>query len=163
MQNSFAQFMYLNQTDPTVALYQVNYIQKINFNGNRMNLTLSDDFTDKETINNIHKITFSKVSAVGIPEISTGDKIQLITYPNPANEKVTIEYSLKVPGNVELKIYNMAGMLVDYFNRYNLPTGSYSYSWNLTDMTKNTVGNGIYMCRMRTADEILTSKIIIIK
>ena len=163
LQNSFAQFMYLSKTDPAISMYEVDEIPKITFNGNKMNLVLSDDFTDIETINNIHKITFSYISGVGIADISTGDKTQLRTYPNPANEKVIIEYSLNVPGNVEFTIYNMSGILVDYFNRDFLQAGNYSYTWSLTDMTKNRVGNGIYMCQIRTADKILTGKIIIIK
>ena len=163
LQNSFAQFMYLSKIDPYVALYQVSYIQKITFKGNKMNLKLSNTLNDIEAINNIRKITFSDVVGVGIADISTEDNIQIRAYPNPANEKVTIEFSLKVSGKIELKIYNMAGILVNYFNQDYLPAGIYSYPWNLTDIAKNSVPNGIYMCQLRTPEKIVTSKIIIIK
>ena len=52
-------------------------------------------------------------------------------------------------------------MLVHYYKNEKKLSGSYTYSWNLTDLSQKRVQTGFYICRMKIADRVLTSKLII--
>ena len=72
--------------------------------------------------------------------------------PNPFNPVTTIQYSLAIPSNIKLEIFNIQGQkvksLVDGFKR----AGIYSVVWDGTDDYDNMVGSGIYIYQLSTPD-----------
>ncbi len=66
-------------------------------------------------------------------------------WPNPVYEKVTnIRYYLSKPATVEIKIYNMAGELVDHFTAPGLGNVDNEVQWNVSKAQ-----SGVYFAQIR--------------
>ncbi|UCC11819.1 MAG: T9SS type A sorting domain-containing protein [candidate division WOR-3 bacterium] len=83
--------------------------------------------------------------------------------PNPFTNHTTISIEQNA-GNVELQIYDVMGRNVKSFyllSAYSLlPT---VFSWDGTDNSGNRLAPGVYMCQLRTTDEIVLEKIVIVE
>jgi len=79
-------------------------------------------------------------------------------YPNPFNPVTTIPYSLKTSGKVRLSVYDMMGkeiaVLVDGIR----PAGSYTAAFSGSNLS-----SGIYFCKLQTADNVMTTKMTLVK
>jgi hypothetical protein len=69
-------------------------------------------------------------------------------YPNPFNPETTIPYSVNTLTEVELAIYNAIGQKVRTLVSGQVLPGSYSITWNAADNAGNSVGTGVYYCRL---------------
>jgi hypothetical protein len=80
--------------------------------------------------------------------------------PNPftASLPLSISYSLPIPGEVSLKLYDVTGKLVTTLASGHHPAGSYSYSL-LT--THYSLVSGIYLLKYEAAGERTTQKLIV--
>lgn len=79
-------------------------------------------------------------------------------YPNPFNPSTVIYYTVPKSGNVNISIYNSAGMLVkELVNGYN-ETGKYSVSFNGTSLA-----SGVYYYKMVSGSYTETRKMILVK
>ncbi len=65
-------------------------------------------------------------------------------YPNPFNPITTIYYSVKEPGFVSLKLYDLLGREVATLVSENKIEGSYTINFNASNLS-----SGIYVCRMK--------------
>jgi hypothetical protein len=83
--------------------------------------------------------------------------------PNPFNEYATIQYQLSAPGKVQLSIYNITGQLVKELVNVVQPAGAYKTKWDGRDANGRMVGTGIYIYRLKTVDQQLTKKMMLIK
>jgi len=153
--------MFVNSIDSTDVAYKTVDIKTIKFNGNTMNVSLVNKSVDALTINKIHKISFFGVVLQSPSLFFLNENFQLKIYPNPVNDKVNIEYNLNFSSDIEICIYNISGMLVHCYKNEKILLGNYTYSWNLTDLSQKRVQTGFYICRMKIADRVLTSKLII--
>jgi hypothetical protein len=78
-------------------------------------------------------------------------------YPNPVNGKTNISFSLPKAGDYSLKVYNVAGQVVNTINgRGN--AGINTVNWN----SKN-VSNGVYFYQLNAAGNTATRKMIVVK
>jgi len=59
------------------------------------------------------------------------------TYPNPFNERVIVQMKSTISGQLELKIYDLNGRVVEKSIRSIPAVGDYSYSW---DASGNSAG-----------------------
>jgi hypothetical protein len=66
-------------------------------------------------------------------------------YPNPFNPETTIRYDLPTPGQVIVKVYDIAGRLVKILFNVSQSAGSHTIHWDSTDMLGNPVSAGIYI------------------
>ncbi len=73
--------------------------------------------------------------------------------PNPFNNTTNIRYELPELSNVTISIYNMTGSLIKKFTRNRINPGSYSFTWDGTDMNQKHVSSGIYICFIRVDAE----------
>ena len=64
-------------------------------------------------------------------------------YPNPANWKTTIPFTLHQPGHVYIEVINSHGMVVDILENNFLGAGNHMVSWNSSDHPA-----GMYLYRM---------------
>ena len=115
---------------------------------------------------NTDNITVLYNSGVGIEEyISESIKTALIIHPNPCRGQVEIKFCIShKTQNVELDIYDVCGRLVRKFNITGLePHTMNSIVWDGVDERKNKVANGVYFCRLKTAEEKLTNRLVFIK
>jgi hypothetical protein len=83
-------------------------------------------------------------SATPSPAVVTG---LLGNYPNPFNPSTTLHYSLAVPGQVRIEVYNSKGAKVRTLVDAPMASGLHSISWDGTDDNGRTVTSGIYFSK----------------
>ena len=87
----------------------------------------------------------------------------LNNYPNPFNSITNISFDVSKAGTADLKIYNLKGQLVQVVSSGNIAKGANNFTWDGNDQNGKSVGIGVYFCRLETAGQTLTKKIIRIK
>lgn len=80
--------------------------------------------------------------------VQTEEQIELQAYPNPFSRRVTVSFRLPENSKVELKVYNMQGMLVDVLLKKDMMEGEHSIDWNGTSMSNKALPSGIYFCKL---------------
>lgn len=68
-------------------------------------------------------------------------------YPNPFNQKVTIEFSLSTPSDVKLSIYDLAGRRIVQLINGQIETGYHTAVWDGSSPDGNPLPSGIYWIR----------------
>ena len=85
-------------------------------------------------------------------------------FPNPFNPETRISYSLKEMGDVSIHIYNMSGQLIKtLISGQTCHPGEYHVVWDARDEQGVMVGNGVYLCQMRSSHVSQTQKMILTK
>ncbi|MCH8954694.1 T9SS type A sorting domain-containing protein, partial [candidate division KSB1 bacterium] len=79
-------------------------------------------------------------------------------YPNPFNPSTTIQFSLRLPSFVTLKVYNILGEEVTILVVENLPSGNYKVEWNASRLT-----SGVYYYRLQAGEFVETKKLTLLK
>lgn len=79
-------------------------------------------------------------------------------YPNPFNPSTTISYSIKTPGEVALKVYDMLGTEVSSLVNEMKEAGNYSVTFSASDLP-----SGIYFYTLTSGNFISTKKLILLK
>ncbi len=83
-------------------------------------------------------------------------------YPNPFNPTTTIAMSLPVESDWTLKIYNVAGQLVNEFTGHNA-AGTVNVEWDGTNVNGETVASGIYFYKASADAFSATKKMVLMK
>jgi hypothetical protein len=86
-------------------------------------------------------------------------------YPNPFNPSTKIQFQVKETGPVTLKVYDVAGRLVDTLVDGELvpKTGGYTVTWRGTDRSGNRVASGVYFYRLTAKGFEKTRKLVLLK
>ena len=79
-------------------------------------------------------------------------------YPNPFNPVTSIRYAITEPGLVTIDIYDINGRLVKNLVRSEMEPGFYNVKW-----VAGNYSSGIYFCRLTTENNVLTSKLLLVK
>jgi len=79
-------------------------------------------------------------------------------YPNPFNVSTNISYSLAEAENVSLKVYDIAGRLVQTLVDEVQDAGSYTVTWDASE-----VSSGVYFYKLTAGDYTLTKKMNLLK
>ncbi len=82
----------------------------------------------------------------------------LSIYPNPFNSNTTINYTLPRSQKVAMRLYDMAGRLVETLYDDFQTAGHHSVVWDSRDF-----GSGIYLLQVRTNGETKNAKLVAIK
>lgn len=103
-----------------------------------------------------------------LPQSAPPPKRALVTalmgiVPNPFNPQTTIQYSLARQGKVEIKIYDVAGRLVETLANEAQIAGQHSVVWKGNDRRGSPVASGIYFVRLNAAGEVFTRKMVLLK
>jgi hypothetical protein len=78
------------------------------------------------------------------------------TYPNPATDRVTVEYLMSEHGDLTLDVINLQGIKVRTFQQPNLREGMFKTTLNTRDLPA-----GMYTIRLNANGVILTRKVVI--
>jgi hypothetical protein len=84
-------------------------------------------------------------------------------FPNPFNPSTTIEFELPRAADVDLRIYDAGGRLVRRLLADELGAGLQSVNWDGRDDQGQRLGSGVYFCRLRTGDRVLSKKLILLR
>ena len=79
-------------------------------------------------------------------------------YPNPFNPSTNITFNLPISGDVQLKVYNLAGQLVATLFEGFKSGGQHSVNWNAEGFA-----SGIYVYQLVSNGQVLTKKMTLIK
>jgi WD40 repeat protein len=91
--------------------------------------------------------------------IPAKNSTSLSTRPNPAQDNLQIHYGLREPLTVTLELLTMTGQVVQtILNTQAQAAGQYTLTGDLS-----VLGNGVYMLRMRTNKEMLTTRVDVVK
>ncbi|NOR17412.1 T9SS type A sorting domain-containing protein [candidate division WOR-3 bacterium] len=85
------------------------------------------------------------------------------SYPNPFSSNTTISYQLPSDCHVCVRIYNIAGELVQTLRSKNQKPGHYTVCWNGKDENGKQLPSGVYFVRLKTPNNSITKKIIKLK
>jgi CotH protein/lamin tail-like protein/type IX secretion system substrate protein len=77
-------------------------------------------------------------------------------YPNPFESITHIDFDLEKEGNVTLSVFNMLGENVITLVNEKLPSGRYSYSWNVVNNS-----GGLYFYSLNVDNRIIVKKMIL--
>ena len=79
-------------------------------------------------------------------------------YPNPFNPATTIRYATTKPGQVLLKIYNLAGKEIEVLVNEKQPAGEHKIRWNPIGLP-----SGVYFYRLQAGEFTATKKLILLQ
>ena len=84
-------------------------------------------------------------------------------YPNPFNPITNIIYSMDISSDVNINIHNIQGQLVKNLFIGNVNPGQHTVSWNGTDRFAQSLPSGIYIYSIKSSQQILTGKMMLLK
>ncbi|MFH1214496.1 MAG: T9SS type A sorting domain-containing protein, partial [Candidatus Neomarinimicrobiota bacterium] len=79
-------------------------------------------------------------------------------YPNPFNSGTAIRFDLLIATDVEIRIYDLRGTLVQTIRKKHLTPGTHTVQWNAGNLS-----SGIYFYQVHSDQAILTRKCLLIK
>ncbi|MBE9480414.1 MAG: T9SS type A sorting domain-containing protein [Bacteroidetes bacterium] len=105
-------------------------------------------------------IVFPPVSpTTSVEDISNDEKNELMAYPNPFKENVTIKYFINSVSDVKLSVYNAIGQEITILDEaLNQAAGNYEIRFNASNLQ-----NGIYYYTLKTNNSIIVKKLILSK
>lgn len=84
-------------------------------------------------------------------------------YPNPFNPSTTIEYTLPSASHVTVQIFNNNGQLIKSLVDEEKSTGDYSVIWDGKNNNGGRVASGVYFYTVKTDDNELVKKMVLLK
>ena len=97
------------------------------------------------------------------PEITINTDKLNGNYPNPFNPTTTISFSLPNEQNIELTVFNIKGQKVKTLYSGTADKGNHTMIWEGKDMNDKSVSSGLYFYKLKTNNNVLTRKMIMIK
>ena len=82
-------------------------------------------------------------------------------FPNPFSQEATISFSLQVPSDVKIGIYNLSGIKVASLVNATYSSGSHTVSWNGRDSSGRTLPGGVYVVRFTSPDHTESKNIVL--
>ncbi|MDP8322210.1 MAG: T9SS type A sorting domain-containing protein, partial [Candidatus Stygibacter australis] len=90
-------------------------------------------------------------------------KCKISNYPNPFNPETQIVFNLSETGHANLSIYNLKGQLVKLLADEILPAGINSLIWDGRNENGRKVSSGVYFLRLKSRNEVVNKKIMLMK
>ncbi|MCK4694607.1 MAG: T9SS type A sorting domain-containing protein, partial [Candidatus Cloacimonetes bacterium] len=84
-------------------------------------------------------------------------------YPNPFNPNTTINYQLPAVCKVQLSIYNIKGEKVKTLVKDKLEEGKHIAIWDGKDEQNKPVSSGIYFYKLKTGENSMVRKMILLR
>jgi hypothetical protein len=85
-------------------------------------------------------------------------------YPNPFNPETCISFSVEKSSHIEIEIFNIKGQKVKNLCDKMYNQGVYKIVWDGKDENNKSVGSGVYFCKMKSDNQIIkTRKMMLLK
>ena len=150
----------------TIMIFLLMFTANLFSQSYSMKILLNDGSKITYMISDINKITFdSLLTGTDLNKIQRVIRTFTLSqnYPNPFNPTTTIKYNLPQSGNVEIKIYNIAGRLVKTFQKSHQNSGLHEVIWDGKNDYGNKVASGFYIYQAIFGQNIVSKKMLIIK
>lgn len=95
----------------------------------------------------------------GIHDINLQGGISV--YPNPASDIAIIKFYTTGHGKLEVTVHDLSGRLIKTLFADDCIPGDHQIDWDLNQQTE-PVGNGIYICKIKFNDKVISGKISVI-
>ena len=92
-----------------------------------------------------------------LPDV-TNQHFLYSNFPNPFNPETTISYQLIADSNIDLKVFNIKGQLVEILVNEFKPAGKHSIVWNAENQA-----SGIYFYKLEAGEFEEIRKMILMK
>ncbi len=86
-----------------------------------------------------------------------------IPVPNPFNPTVALSFSLSEPAAVQLRVYDVQGRLVRTLVDRRISLGEHQIVWDGKNESGETVGSGVYFCRLVSGHRAESRKIVLLR
>jgi hypothetical protein len=98
--------------------------------------------------------TASSTERIGLP----GRFMLHHNYPNPFNAATKVRYDIREPADVELRVYDVLGQLVDILDSGHRVPGTYTITWEPSENT-----SGVYFVRLQSDRAVDVKRMVYIK
>lgn len=96
------------------------------------------------------------------PDIPVITELKAV-YPNPFNPVACIPFSLAVPTEVRIQIFNSRGQILRDFELGSKEPGNYRISWDGRDQQGGELASGIYQIRMKAGSQVFQRRALLLK
>jgi FlgD Ig-like domain/Beta-propeller repeat len=96
-------------------------------------------------------------------ELTPSSFTLLGNYPNPFNSQTKIQFSLNQPSDVRVKIFDIAGRLVNTIEQFRGIPGINCVVWNGNDYSGKNVSSGTYFYEIHSGSSVNTGKMLLLK
>lgn len=93
-------------------------------------------------------------------KMNTGDDSFLI-FPNPTYSTATISFELREKAFCTITVLDLTGRVLTTICHRSLVPGNHSFEWDGRNSAGALVHNGIYLLKVKTGNETMTSKLVI--
>ena len=100
--------------------------------------------------------TINVSGSVGINENSNADAF--VTFPNPANNSLTMNYFFNASEKIKLALYNSLGQQVMVIADNTVSAGAYTATIDIS-----ALASGVYSCKLETESTVITKQVVIQK
>ncbi len=123
------------------------------------------EYDPGEMINIIEGLLNDEVKTGPDANLQIPEAIKLLpNYPNPFNPATTLNFTLTTSSAISLDIVNLkARVVANLLTHQVLPSGSHDIRWQGIDDQGNPLPSGLYFVRLRTDNQFLTRKVMLIK
>lgn len=83
--------------------------------------------------------------------------------PNPVFYSAIIRYALPQSCRVELKVFNVSGKEIVTLVEQNQGPGYYQVNWNIQNVSKKQLANGVYVYQLKAGGFTETKKMVIVR
>ena len=84
-------------------------------------------------------------------------------FPNPFNDGTVIRFSLSLPGEANLGIYNLLGQKVRDLVNGHRDAGEHLVVWDGRDGSGRELGSGVYLYRLKAGDKVRARRLLMLK
>lgn len=122
------------------------------------NIFFSNTGTQSSASNRIFKVFLKKKNLSSINYLTNSNKMNLITYPNPTFDNITIEFELEKVDDVLISIYNSSSQKMIEKEYKNLQIGKNQITINIP---KIETGNQFLIIEVKSSNDSTNSKVIL--
>ena len=84
-------------------------------------------------------------------------------FPNPFNPTTTIEYTLSIPAEIRLTIYDQSGKEVAVIDKGHRQAGAHKVTWDGRNINGVQVASGVYFYKLQAGHIVLTRKLALVR
>lgn len=104
-------------------------------------------------------------AATGIDE-NTSDQcygIEIMPSPNPFRSLTKIQFTLDVPANVDITVYDLSGRIVNKVFTGEKTSGHHSIEFTGRNQSGDLLPSGVYLCVLRSENRVVSSLMALIR